>query len=60
MVMSKEKELAGIEIEEGKTAEDLLLVGEECLAEGKFEEAIENYLYKSIQKDKHPCICLIN
>lgn len=41
--MSKEKELAGIEIEEGKTAEDLLLVGEECLAEGKFEEAIDVY-----------------
>ena len=28
---------------EGKTAEDLLLVGEEYIAEGRFEEAIEVY-----------------
>jgi len=41
--MGEEKELAEIEIEEEKTAADLLLVGEECLAEGKFEEAIDVY-----------------
>jgi len=48
--MSEEKELAGIE---GKTAEDLLLVGEEYLAEGRFEEAIE--VYKEIIK-KEPTL----
>jgi len=40
--MGEEKELAGIEIEE-KTAEDLLLVGEKYIADGRFEEAIEVY-----------------
>ena len=34
--------------EEEKTAEDLLLLGEEYLAEGKYEEAIE--IYKEIVK----------
>ena len=50
--MSEEKEPAEIEIE-GKTAEDLLLVGEEYLAEGRFEEAIE--VYKEIIK-KEPTL----
>jgi len=39
--------------EEEKTAEDLLLLGEEYLAEGKYEEAIE--IYKEIVK-KEPIL----
>jgi tetratricopeptide (TPR) repeat protein len=50
--MGEEKEPADIEIE-GKTAEDLLLVGEECIAEGRFEDAIE--VYKEIMK-KEPTL----
>jgi tetratricopeptide (TPR) repeat protein len=43
--MSEEKEIEDIE---RKTAEDLLLVGEEYLAEGRFEDAIK--VYKEIVK----------
>lgn len=43
--MSEESEPKG---EEEKTAEDLLLVGEEHISEGRFEEAIE--VYKEIIK----------
>jgi len=49
--MEKEREEKG-EGEE-KTAEDLLLLGEEYLAEGKYEEAIE--VYKEIVK-KEPIL----
>lgn len=41
-LMEKERE------EEEKTAEDLLIIGEEYLVEGKYEEAIE--VYKEIVK----------
>ncbi|MHC1600166.1 MAG: hypothetical protein ACXQS5_05015 [Candidatus Methanospirareceae archaeon] len=43
--MSEEKEIEDIE---RKTAEDLLLVGEEYLGEGRFEDAIK--VYKEIVK----------
>jgi tetratricopeptide (TPR) repeat protein len=47
--MQEERETVEIEKEiEGKTAEDLLLVGEEYLAEGRFEDAIK--VYKEIVK----------
>ncbi len=42
-----------VEKGEGKTAEDLLLLGEEYLAEGKYEEAIA--VYKEIVK-KEPIL----
>ena len=48
--MGEEKEQVEIE---GKTAEDLLLVGEEYIAEGRFEDAIE--VYKEIIK-KEPTL----
>jgi len=47
--MQEEGETIEIEKEiEGKTAEDLLLVGEEYLTEGRFEDAIK--VYKEIVK----------
>ena len=39
--MSEEKEKPGEE--EEKTAEELLLVAEKCIADGRFEEALEIY-----------------
>lgn len=50
MVEKEEKEEKENEVEEEKTAEELLTVGEEYLGEGKYEEAID--VYKEIVKSE--------